>query len=62
MVIVNNKEKQTVVKYQVRSKQTRWKATFRTLREARLHAKKDWGFVNDPTVYIVRITEKNFNV
>ena len=46
------------VKYQIRSRQTRWRATFKTLREARAHARRDWGFANDPTVYIVRIEEQ----
>jgi hypothetical protein len=46
------------VKYQIRSRQTRWRASFKTLREARAHIKSDWGFANDPTVYILRIEEK----
>ncbi len=44
-------------KYQIRSKQVRWRATFKTLEEAKDHVKKDWAFKADPTVYIVKITE-----
>jgi hypothetical protein len=58
--MMNATEQTMTVKYQVRSKQVRWRATFKTLREARAHAKKDWGFANDPTVHIVRLTEKTF--
>jgi hypothetical protein len=50
------------VKFQIRSKRTRWRATFKTLREARAHIKADWGFANDPTVYIVRIAEQIYKV
>ena len=46
------------MKFQIRSKQTRWRATFKTLAEARKAIKADWGFRNDPTVYIVQIQEK----
>jgi len=44
-------------KYQIRSKQVRWRATFKTLKEAKAHVKKDWGFKDDSTVYIVKIME-----
>lgn len=46
------------MKYQIRSKQSRWRATFNTLAEARKAIKSDWGFCNDPTAYIVQIQEK----
>ena len=46
------------VKYQIRSRQTSWRASFKTLREARAYIKSDWCFANDPTVYILRIEEK----
>jgi hypothetical protein len=43
------------VEYRVRSRRTRWTRKFRTLAAAEHHARTDWGFKDDPTVYIQRI-------
>jgi len=45
--------------YQVRSKLVRWVATFQTLEDAQAHIPKDWGFRDDPTVYIVKVTTES---
>jgi hypothetical protein len=44
------------VEYRVRSRRTRWTRKFKTLDEARVCAKTDWGFKDDATVYIERIS------
>ena len=46
------------MKFQIRSKQTRWRATFKTLADAKNAIQVDWAFRDDPTVYIVQIEEK----
>ena len=43
------------VEYRVRSRRVRWTRKFTTLAAARRHARTDWGFKNDPTVYIEKL-------
>lgn len=44
------------IEFRVKSKQVSWTRKFKTLAEAQHYARTDWGFENDSTVYIEKIT------
>jgi len=44
-----------VTKFRVRSRKTRWVATFKTLEEAQTYASTDRFFKNDSTAFIEKI-------
>lgn len=45
----------TTTKFRVRSRKTRWVATFKTLEEAQTYASTDYFFKNDSTAFIEKI-------
>lgn len=51
-----------MTEYRVRSRKVRWTRKFKTLAEAQQFARTDWGFKDDPTVYIEKVSVEKVSV